>query len=307
MESYWCHQCGKQVQPLLPHLNCPECKGDFVEKLEDTEEDSPMNFVMYDNPSPQTPSSTTSTSNQQQQIPTTVTTNIQDPFAQTFHQFLSQMEASTNQQQQQQQQQLQQSPTTANFVFHSVNQGTNPFGGLSNMMNQLFASDFGSVTMNGFFNSLGLRSSNPGDYAIGRNFEDMLNQLFLSGGRPGNPPAAQKAIDELTLISIEQKHLDANDDCAICKDEYSLNEKVVQLPCQHFFHSECIVRWLKMHNQCPVCRFEVEPEDKDKEDQKKMPKSGFVEMSKTWLINLLCCMYIYFQIQKRYYFFFSFE
>ena len=35
-------------------------------------------------------------------------------------------------------------------------------------------------------------------------------------------------------------------------------EEVLEMPCKHQFHADCITPWLKMHsNRCPVCRYEL--------------------------------------------------
>jgi hypothetical protein len=41
-------------------------------------------------------------------------------------------------------------------------------------------------------------------------------------------------------------------ECAICLCEYTQEDELSCLPCQHYYHTEC----LRLHHQdtCPVCR-----------------------------------------------------
>ncbi len=34
--------------------------------------------------------------------------------------------------------------------------------------------------------------------------------------------------------------------CLVCQDSYHAGEGITQMPCQHFFHKECILPWLKV-------------------------------------------------------------
>lgn len=45
--------------------------------------------------------------------------------------------------------------------------------------------------------------------------------------------------------------------CAICLAGYEADESCRRLPCQHFYHRECIDKWLNQVNQCPLCRREA--------------------------------------------------
>lgn len=59
---------------------------------------------------------------------------------------------------------------------------------------------------------------------------------------------------------VKYKDLLPNDtvNCMICFDEFKGEDEVRLLGCKHFFHPECIDRWLIGHsNCCPYCRLEI--------------------------------------------------
>ncbi|KAK4267871.1 hypothetical protein QN277_024597 [Acacia crassicarpa] len=47
--------------------------------------------------------------------------------------------------------------------------------------------------------------------------------------------------------------------CSICLEAFDDEEgdDVLALPCDHFFHNDCIVGWLKIGHTCPLCRFQL--------------------------------------------------
>jgi len=278
--QFWCHSCRKIIRPSDDFL-CPECRGDFIETLD--EEDSAANFVPFTN----TESQPTATPSQPTPMTGHPNPTAHEPFSQMFSQLCTAMQQrhahrsnaypspsmsnSANNFSQSfpstSNPSMDHSPntTTANFMYHT-NVDRTPrypptFFAHSNNLTHSFNQMFNHV--------FGLRSINPGDYAWGRNFEDVLNQLFQSGGRQGNPPASQSALDQLPKFSIQQQHLDECLDCTICKDDFKLNDMVIQLPCKHYFHPDCVTTWLKLHNQCPVCRFELPTEDKEYEERRR--------------------------------------
>ncbi|KAJ0260338.1 hypothetical protein HA466_0065550 [Hirschfeldia incana] len=48
--------------------------------------------------------------------------------------------------------------------------------------------------------------------------------------------------------------------CAICLEEMSDQEALCQPPgCVHLLHEDCLTRWLKRHDSCPICRQSTNP------------------------------------------------
>ncbi|GMN45744.1 hypothetical protein TIFTF001_014929 [Ficus carica] len=58
------------------------------------------------------------------------------------------------------------------------------------------------------------------------------------------------AVQVLERMSIEGY-------CVICLEEILLGCEASRLPCLHFYHECCILRWLEKSNLCPLCRFEL--------------------------------------------------
>ncbi|XP_068644950.1 E3 ubiquitin-protein ligase RING1-like [Aristolochia californica] len=71
----------------------------------------------------------------------------------------------------------------------------------------------------------------------------------------GMVPTTSSSIESLKTKQVGAKKL--KEICTICLDQFSVGVKVVQMPCVHTFHRDCIVSWLERSHVCPLCRFEM--------------------------------------------------
>ena len=47
--------------------------------------------------------------------------------------------------------------------------------------------------------------------------------------------------------------------CSICLNEFKEMERVKLFSCKlHLFHKDCIMKWLKEHDFCPLCKKNIE-------------------------------------------------
>ncbi|PRQ16257.1 putative transcription factor C2H2 family [Rosa chinensis] len=69
-------------------------------------------------------------------------------------------------------------------------------------------------------------------------------------------PASKSAIEDLKKLRLESvetaRHAGL---CSICLEDFKAGVETTCLPCLHFFHGDCVVRWLGINHQCPLCRF----------------------------------------------------
>jgi len=95
----------------------------------------------------------------------------------------------------------------------------------------------------------------------------------------GNPPTSKEALSNLENKQINESELlelkkTNSTDCSVCKDEFDLEAKLIKLPCNHYFHSDCVKPWLLQRNSCPTCRFELPTDDTDYELRKQRSNSN---------------------------------
>mmetsp|Transcript_63051 Transcript_63051/g.159667 ORF Transcript_63051/g.159667 Transcript_63051/m.159667 type:complete len:110 (+) Transcript_63051:651-980(+) len=49
----------------------------------------------------------------------------------------------------------------------------------------------------------------------------------------------------------------ADHQCSVCLERFAQGEELRVLPCFHRFHRECVDRWLRGSQECPVCKHNV--------------------------------------------------
>ncbi|XP_042045788.1 E3 ubiquitin-protein ligase CIP8-like [Salvia splendens] len=117
---------------------------------------------------------------------------------------------------------------------------------------------------------------NSGDYLDARGFEDLLDHLAENNqsSRRGAPPASLSFINNLPCLTINGDK--QQQECAICKDSFTLGTRINELPCLHLYHPSCILPWLAARNTCPLCRYELPTDDKERNENQLIYDSDAV-------------------------------
>nr|POE62488.1 putative e3 ubiquitin-protein ligase rhc1a [Quercus suber] len=106
--------------------------------------------------------------------------------------------------------------------------------------------------------NMSLQENNTSDFTFGNSINEFIEGMaLLNNDWPGPPPAPSLAIEALPMVKVTSRLLDNDPSCPICKEEFELGGEVREMPCKHFYHNDCIVPWLSIHNTCPVCRHEL--------------------------------------------------
>ncbi|KAL9242392.1 hypothetical protein vseg_016394 [Gypsophila vaccaria] len=63
----------------------------------------------------------------------------------------------------------------------------------------------------------------------------------------------------IVAVGTEKERVISGEDavCCICLAGYADDDDLRELPCSHFFHAECVDRWLKINATCPLCKYEI--------------------------------------------------
>jgi E3 ubiquitin-protein ligase RNF115/126 len=116
------------------------------------------------------------------------------------------------------------------------------------------------------------------------NMENIINYIMQNDpNRYGNPPASKVSIDSLEKIKVTKENMNSiinsgkkeENSCSVCKDIFELEQNIINMPCKHPFHDECLLPWLSSRNSCPTCRYELSTEDEDYERRKRNNSNEF--------------------------------
>ena len=108
-------------------------------------------------------------------------------------------------------------------------------------------------------------------------FGNIIQQAMQSGNGP--PPTSQNTIASLPeykyQASEENEEQKQNDDgkvkeCAICKEKFEKGDVLIELPCHHRYHKDCIMPWLTQRNSCPTCRHRLPTDNQFYEQMENM-------------------------------------
>ncbi|XP_010505840.1 PREDICTED: probable E3 ubiquitin-protein ligase RHC1A [Camelina sativa] len=230
--THWCHRCQRAVRLHGQEPVCSYCGGGFVEEL-DMPQTSPFDMFRAH-----------SHRDVAQRDPTF---DLMDAFSA----FMGNRLAERNHDRE--------------IRGRTITSGPENFPGLAPLLifggqvpYRLSGDNAVEALFNGGSPGIGITRGNTGDYFFGPGLEELFEQLSAGTTRRGPPPAPRSSIDALPTIKIAQRHLRSSDsNCPVCKDEFELGSEAKQMPCNHIYHSDCIVPWLVQHNSCPVCRQEL--------------------------------------------------
>ncbi|XP_008380914.3 probable E3 ubiquitin-protein ligase RHC1A [Malus domestica] len=223
--THWCYDCRRPFRLRGRDAVCPGCDGGFVQELDDMVHVSPMDFFELHN---------------------------DDDRDRRFLEAFSVLHQLTDRRRN----------GSIRARSDLVPERNPAFAHLLIFGGQIPFRLSGNGAFEALFNGspgIGVTRGNMGDYFVGPGLEELFEQLSANDRR-GPAPASRGSIDAMPTVKITNRHLRSDAHCPVCKDKFELGSEARQMPCDHLYHTDCIVPWLVQHNSCPVCRQELPPQ-----------------------------------------------
>ncbi|KAG8056853.1 hypothetical protein GUJ93_ZPchr0002g25502 [Zizania palustris] len=99
--------------------------------------------------------------------------------------------------------------------------------------------------------------------------EESLQNIMVN---PKAPPASKEVVASLPVVTVTEEiiaRMGSETQCAVCRENLVVDDKMQELPCKHLFHPPCLKPWLDENNSCPICRQELRTDDHVYESRKE--------------------------------------
>ena len=64
-------------------------------------------------------------------------------------------------------------------------------------------------------------------------------------------------LDEFQYKHVKKYSIIKENKCPICLQNYKGVDIIKEFPCKHIFHKNCILKWIKNSNKCPLCKYDI--------------------------------------------------
>ena len=78
-------------------------------------------------------------------------------------------------------------------------------------------------------------------------------------------------------VDVTMDQICSQPSCPICTIDFEVDKEATRLPCSHLFHQGCVMPWLDMKQNCPICRTEISPEVLELEEYQKFSCKELIE------------------------------
>ncbi|KAL6640784.1 hypothetical protein ACP70R_021907 [Stipagrostis hirtigluma subsp. patula] len=85
------------------------------------------------------------------------------------------------------------------------------------------------------------------------------------GGKRPRLAASDRAVRGIREVRAGDA---AQEECAVCLQDFGAEETLRAMPCSHAFHQGCIFGWLRTNHVCPLCRHAL-PHGLQEDDEEK--------------------------------------
>ncbi|XP_028819063.1 E3 ubiquitin-protein ligase RNF115 isoform X2 [Denticeps clupeoides] len=257
-QRYYCHCCKGEVDPKLPELICPSCESDFIEEVTEGSGllEAGDRAVVNEDVSTQFSELWQLLFMERSAVLLDPTSSVSDD----IHSDEGSGDSSAGEDVENHVEQPSSGVTEPINLSQQPSQHRQAVEGIvQQFLTGLFANNGNASSTSTSWP--GMLHSNPGDYAWGQGgLDTVITQLLGQLENTGPPPAEKEMISSLPTVTVSQEQA-GRLECPVCREAYEADECVRQLPCLHYFHSNCIVPWLQLHDTCPVCRKSLSGDD----------------------------------------------